>query len=271
MEEVKLNEKPMQIRFEHHGITYTCVTEHAKSLAIEMDFEGPQPNHFGTDKASRETLKLGGFVGDTKAGGGCNVDILNMIPHCNGTHTETVSHIVNEDIWVGHSAMNLLTVAVLVTVNPRSANDCKESYRPELDNKDTVITKSQLRKAVEAVTKIERILPGALIVRTMPNEKEKASRAYTEKNAPPFFDRRSDGVRQRNQRSTPASGYTLGRSNVRRRVVDEPSFVLECQRGDAPAVRGHLAGQNDYGDGFCRGRDRRWNLCVKLASPGVLQ
>ena len=55
----------MQISFKHQNVEYRCSIAEAKSLAIVLDFEGLQPNHFGTEKASNEVLKLGGFTGDT--------------------------------------------------------------------------------------------------------------------------------------------------------------------------------------------------------------
>lgn len=178
----------MRLELEHHGQKYFFLTESAHSLAIQMDFDGPQPNHFGSDKASSEVLKLGDFTCDTSAGGSCNVDVLKIIPHCNGTHTETVGHIINEDIWVGHAAMDVLTVAMLITVPSMPAKDCKETYRPALDFKsDDVITSAAIKQAIASVGSAEQILPGALIIRTLPNENEKTSRAYTAEKDPPFL------------------------------------------------------------------------------------
>jgi arylformamidase len=177
----------MQVTFEHRGRQYRCNTTEGKSLAIQLDFDGAQPNHFGTDKASSSVLKLGGFTGDTKSGGSCNVDTLRMIPHCNGTHTETVGHIVNEDIWVGHAAMDAMMVALLITVTPESAEKVAESYRPKLEKTDRVITAKTIERAMQAVGDVKKLMPGALIVRTLPNEIEKCSRMYGEDQQPPFF------------------------------------------------------------------------------------
>jgi arylformamidase len=110
-----------------------------------------------------------------------------MIPHCNGTHTETVSHIVNEDIWVGQAAMDVMTVAILATVEPEPAKGITENYRPALDDTDSIITAQSIRQAVAQVGDVTKIRPGALVVRSLPNEVEKCSREYTAKNAPPFF------------------------------------------------------------------------------------
>lgn len=199
----------MQLTFEHRGQRYRCNTNEAKSLAIRLDFEGAQPNHFGTEKASSSVLKLGGFTGDTKQGGSCNVDSLRMIPHCNGTHTETVSHIVNEDIWIGHAAMEAVTVAFLVTVKPEIADRVSETYRPALDKTDHVITAKAMQDAITAVGDATRLGPGALIVRTLPNEIDKCSRAYSEKQPPPFF--------------TVEAVETINRLGVRHLLVDFPS------------------------------------------------
>lgn len=177
----------MRLTLEHHGTKYDCSTNEAKSIAIGLDFEGPQPNHFGTDKASSAVLKLGGFIGDTKQGGSCNVDVLKMIPHCNGTHTETVSHIVNEDIWVGHAALDFLTLAMVVTVEPELGETTGQTYRPALDNADSVITSEILLNSIANVGDSAAIRPGALIVRTLPNHVAKISRAYNAENLPPFF------------------------------------------------------------------------------------
>ncbi len=177
----------MQLTLEHQGAKYVCLMNEARSIAIKLDFEGPQPNHFGTDRASQAVLKLGGFTGDTKQGGSCNVDALKMIPHCNGTHTETVSHIVNEDIWIGHSAMEVLTLAMLVSVTPISAKATSETYRPALDDVDNVVTRESLVRAIAGVGEWKTIRPDALIVRTLPNTVEKCSLAYSSDNVPAFL------------------------------------------------------------------------------------
>lgn len=199
----------MQLTFEHRGKQYRFDTREAVSLAIKMDFDGPQPNHFGTDKASRSVLKLGEFTGDTAQGGSCNVDTLSMIPHCNGTHTETVSHIVNQDIWIGHAAMDPFCMAMLVTVRPESSATTTDSYRPKLEPTDTIISAESLRQAMQVVGDVDKIKPSALIVRTLPNQVDKCSRAYVQDDQPPFF-------------SVEAMAE-INRINVRHLLVDFPS------------------------------------------------
>ena len=178
----------MKIQFDVHGKAFQSDTSAGISIAIPMNFSGPQPNHFGAPKANQSVLKLGGFVGETQQGGSCNVDSLSMTPHCNGTHTETVGHIVNEDIFVGHTTKNLLT-ATLITLEEEPARGIikrGETYRPKLDaDKDWVISRAQLEFAFRSIDLPET---DAIIITTHNGRQVSArSRQYTEQNQPAFF------------------------------------------------------------------------------------
>ncbi len=59
-----------------------------------------QPNLFGVAAADCGAVVQGDFRGDTRRGGSCNVMKWSLIPHCHGTHTESVSHIVHDDVPV---------------------------------------------------------------------------------------------------------------------------------------------------------------------------
>lgn len=174
----------MKLEFTHHQQRYSADTTQATSLAIPLQFDGPQPNYFGTDPAVRQTLRLGDFIGDTKIGGSCNVDHLRLIPHCNGTHTETVSHIINEHIYVGHAATETLSVAALITVPCRRSTESDESYRPNLEVMDLLITARDLQRQLQPWISIS---PQALIIRTLPNTPDKQTRQYAEGPQPAFF------------------------------------------------------------------------------------
>ena len=165
----------MKIQWEHQGTRYHSDLSAGTSIAIPLQFSGPQPNHFGTAEASEDTLILGDFVGDTRRGGSCNVDELQLIPHCNGTHTETVAHIVNDDIWVGHAADDILCLAALASVPMTMANESDESYRPALDESDLVITAGSLKRAFGQYLSLR---PRALVIRTISNDVAKMSRKY---------------------------------------------------------------------------------------------
>lgn len=167
----------------------TCQIDLARPLpiGISLDFDGMQPNHFGVKKAFREPFKSGGFVGSTEQGGSCNVSVVQMIPHCNGTHTETVGHIVSEQVNVSVAAGQAMFVAVVVTVEPVAGNATKDVYRPEFERDDSIITRTSLEEAFAQLGFQDATSPKALVVRTTPNTKEKASRVYGDSEFPPFF------------------------------------------------------------------------------------
>jgi len=180
-----------EILLEHHDQWYRCQLSQGKSVAIELQFDGPQPNHFGAPTATSQPLQIGQFVGDTRQGGSCNVSEIKMVPHCNGTHTETVQHIVHQEISIGQAATESFMLGLLISVETVPVTQTSDSYRPALNPDDRVITAAAIQSAIrnDAVSQ-----PTALIVRTKPNTTEKIWQSYGEDNAPPFFTIEAMGV-----------------------------------------------------------------------------
>lgn len=196
----------MHITCDHGDRRYSARTDNGLALSISLQFDGPQPNHFGAPAAQSSPLKMGTFVGDTTAGGSCNVEQLQLIPHCNGTHTETVSHIVDEDVWAGHAAAEPLYLAAVITVPLRKATSTSDPYRPPLADTDMVITAADLRRALQP---LQSHAPTALIIRTEPNESDKKQRQYTRPPEPAFF--------------TCSAMEVINESGCRHLLVDLPS------------------------------------------------
>ncbi len=123
-------------------------------------------------------------MGDTQQGGSCNVDVIEMIPHCNGTHTESAGHIVDDDVFVGAMVTQAWYPAVVLSLPTVPASATGETYRPEFAEGDRIISSKSLDKAFSTY---QPFAPAALVVRTLPNEGTKTNRAYGEQNQPPFF------------------------------------------------------------------------------------
>ncbi|HSN70952.1 MAG TPA: hypothetical protein VLT59_05560, partial [Steroidobacteraceae bacterium] len=104
---------------EHAGARWRVAVEHAIDLSIPLDFAGPQPSFFHAPPAHSTPLEMGSFVGDVARGGSCNCATVTLTPHCNGTHTECVGHIVDEAITVATVAPLTPLPCRLVTVAPR--------------------------------------------------------------------------------------------------------------------------------------------------------
>ncbi len=153
-------------------------------IAIGLDFDGPQPNHFEAPKASAEPLIAGDFVGDTRLGGSCNARRLNLTPHCNGTHTECIGHVTDDHPGISDVAPPAFMLAGLVTVTPEPAVQSSDTTSPAPGPNDRLITQAALSRGLSSIgdPDIE-----AIVVRTLPNGREKRFKNYGKSGTPPYF------------------------------------------------------------------------------------
>ena len=163
---------------------YQADLSQPRCLAIPLNFNGAQPNHFGASKALSKAVEVEGFIGDTQRGGSCNVEEITLTAHCNGTHTESVGHIVNNDITVAGVLTGALIASQLITLGWERAKDSVDSYRPNIEDEDKLITQKSLKNKLE---KIDSSLLRAVIIRTLDNLESKKEVTYNAENQPPFF------------------------------------------------------------------------------------
>lgn len=173
--------------------TYKIDSANPIDVSIPLDFGGAQPNAYGVEKASARACEAGDLVGDTRRGGSCNFEQYKFIPHCNGTHTESVGHITRERISIRDCLKDAFIPATLVSIQPVNAIESGESYSINFSETDELITRKAIENALRKLAdrNPQSAIPNsnflqALIVRTLPNEKSKKTRAYLE-NVPPFF------------------------------------------------------------------------------------
>ena len=160
--------------------------DRASDVSIALDFDGPQPNYIGAAAASAAPAHAEGFVGDTRAGGSCNVYEYRLVTHCNGTHTECVGHVTDERVSVRDAHRPGLVVALLMSIKPAAANDSGESTVPAPKSGDLLITAKLLQTALGRWP--ERAA-AAWVIRTAPNRVDKPERRYRADNPPPYFTR----------------------------------------------------------------------------------
>lgn len=196
----------MILSLTNNHIDYQFDTDEAISIAIPLNFNQQQPNHFGAEIATKEAINGGNFIGDTKRGGSCNVDSITMVPHCNGTHTETVAHIVHQHVAVGKNLANSLSLCQLISVTPVNAEDTNGYYLPELEDTDKVIDLANLKSQLQQ-SQLDQIQ--ALVIRTLPNDDDKKTCTYNDDNQPPFF--------------THQAMSWLAQSSLQHLLVDMPS------------------------------------------------
>ncbi len=137
-----------------------------RDLSIPLAFDAPQPTFFGAPAATGAVVAAGSFVGDVRRGGSCNCSSYTVTPHCNGTHTECVGHVTAERLSVRDLSGEHFSAALLVSVGPVP-----------------VITQAAL---VAAVGPAELSHYRALVLRTLPNTRDKLERNYDRTPAPIF-------------------------------------------------------------------------------------
>lgn len=196
----------MKISVEIGSKTYRIRADKPLNIAIPLNFNGSQPNAYGVEKAASKPCEAGELVGDTRRGGSCNFEQYKFIPHCNGTHTESVGHITFERISVHESLKDAFIPATLISVSPENASETDETYSAGLIDTDKLITKKILENALQTAN--ENFLEG-LIVRALPNDESKLTREYLEE-VPPFF-------------STEAMQF-IREKNIKHLVCDLPSI-----------------------------------------------
>ncbi len=135
----------------------------AVSLALPLDFDRPHPQHFGAPPASSEPFRVDGFEGDVARGASCNCRRVVLVPHCNGTHTESASHLTLAQRAL-HEILPLAPMsALLLCVEAVQAAASDEDSLPAPHPGDRLIT----RAAVLAAWKDhEPVRPEALLLHT---------------------------------------------------------------------------------------------------------
>ncbi len=159
----------MHIKIEWNGRVLIADLSKALHIAIPLrDGIDNQPNAYGAPPFETKPYKSGDFVGTIEAGSPVNYYNVRLNPHGNGTHTETIGHIVEGDFAIHTCLGDSHMIAEVISVCPQKA-----------DNGDMVIHP-------ESLGTLQKHKTEALIVRTLPNEAKKQFFKYTGTN-PPYF------------------------------------------------------------------------------------
>jgi kynurenine formamidase len=179
--------RSLKARIQLEGIETELITDLARpvDLAIQLDFSAAQPRHFGAPLATSQPFSVPGFSGSVAQGASCNCNVITLIPHCNGTHTESVGHLTTERVDAHGRIPRGLIPALLVTIEPVDALSTSETTDPAPQSGDRLITRRALE---QRWPKTLLFRPRALIIRTLPNDPDKAQRDYTA-STPPYLAR----------------------------------------------------------------------------------
>lgn len=191
------------MEMEFQGVVFKSSGEAPVDLSITMG-AGWGSRAWYVDYMQLEVVRSNGFLGSVVEGGAVNFRNVRFNPHGNGTHTECLGHISPE----AHS-IKALTFPVLMPCLVISAF-------PESRNGDDIITRAELAHSATEHWDIQRDLPPAVIIRTLPNAPSKVGRNWSNSN-PPYFE---------------AEAMTwLVERNVQHMLVDLPSVDREVDGG----------------------------------------
>lgn len=158
-------------------------------------------------------VRMEGFVGSVAEGGSVNTNDISFNPHGNGTHTECIGHLTEENQQIDEYLREYHFVAQVITADLQTLDSNESEYRRAGDR----------LLSMEAVQGL-KLSPDvrAIILRTSPNDDTKLTRSYTGQN-PPYLD--------------PPLCDWLRRQGIDHLLLDLPSVDRESDGGKMLAHR----------------------------------
>lgn len=178
----------------------TYETDLSKPIDISIGLRGDAKNPVAwyLDAPKINPVKDGDFIGKVSEGASVNFNNIQFNPHAHGTHTECVGHISREFYSINQTLKTFFFLSKLISVEPETRGE------------DKVISEAILRE------KIQPNETEALIIRTLPNFREKQTKKYSHTNWPYL--------------SEEAAVY-LRNSGVKHLLIDLPSVDKEKDGG----------------------------------------
>jgi kynurenine formamidase len=175
-------------------------------ISIPLTNTDENPIAWYIEKPVIEPVIFGDWIGKVSEGkSSTNFNNIFFNPHGHGTHTECLGHITREFYSINQCLKQFFFFAKLVTVEPQSIGE------------DLVITKDEISDALKGSK------PEAIIIRTLPNLKEKKSRKYSNTNPPYLSEEAAIFIRE---------------SEIQHLLIDLPSVDREHDEGKLAAHKG---------------------------------
>jgi len=172
----------------------------SKPLDISIGLRGDEKNPVAwyLDAPKIKPVKDGDFIGRVSEGASVNFNNIQFNPHAHGTHTECVGHISREFYSINQTLKTFFFFSKLISVEPETWGE------------DKVISEAILRD------KIQHNETEALIIRTLPNFREKQTKKYSHTNWPYLSEE---------------AAVFLRNSGVKHLLIDLPSVDKEKDGG----------------------------------------
>lgn len=178
--------------------TYAIYINEPLDISIPLRASKNNVNAWYLDEPTIEPVKMDDWIGSVAEGSPVNFNNIQFNPHAHGTHTECVGHITEKKYSVNKCLKQFFFVAEVVTVAPEKVGE------------DFVISAKQLRYAIGNKKR------EAVIIRTLPNMKDKLEMQYSNTNPPYLLEE--------------AAEYLKGKG-VKHLLIDLPSVDKEKDEG----------------------------------------
>lgn len=179
--------------------TYTIFINQPIDISIPLRASSDNVNAWYLPPPKIYPAKIDDWIGSIQQGASVNFNSIEFNPHAHGTHTECVGHVLEEGFSINSSLKQFLFVTEVITVVP------------ETNGNDFVISDKQLRYAIGNKKR------EAVVIRTLPNTKDKLNRQYAHTN-PPYLSE--------------AAAIYLRNKGVKHLLVDLPSVDKENDAGN---------------------------------------
>jgi kynurenine formamidase len=172
----------------------------SKPIDISMPLSNTEDNPIAwyLQKPVIEPVKVGDWIGKVSEGSSTNFNNIFFNPHGHGTHTECLGHITRAFYSINQCLKQFFFTAQLISIEPESKN------------KDLIITKNQIEKAINGN------ISEAIIIRTIPNLASKKHKNYSHTN-PPYL--------------TEEAAIFIRESGIKHLLIDLPSVDREEDEG----------------------------------------
>lgn len=188
----------VQIHHSIQGISGWADLSKPLDISLSTGPLGDNPNAYSINEASFNPIRVGDFIGSIAMGGSANCEVLTLCAHGNATHTECVGHITKNRIVLGDVLKQFWFSAQLIsmTLSDRGFVSLGDANQWNLLGCD------------------------ALVVRSLPNGKDKRSQNWSG-NEPPYF--------------TPDALAYLRDLGIQHLLTDFPSVDPESDEGKLQA------------------------------------
>ncbi len=168
-------------------------------ISIPLRASKDNVNAWYVDEPKIFPVRTDEWVGNVKEGGDVNFNNIHFNPHAHGTHTECVGHITEEIHSVNENLKRFFFYAEVITVVP------------EKQGEDNIISKKQLQIAIGNKKR------EAIIIRTLPNFRDKKNMQYSHTNPPYLME---------------AAAIYLREKGIDHLLIDLPSIDKEKDCGE---------------------------------------